>query len=273
TSIRDGYYPSVKGSRDLNDILVALNRSTQDAVAEGNGLRLREAEQLALKFQGTLADLLKNPVADHAALVTIGQSFTTYARMAGGTGKRRIPGNHSPQAPAAQDSVSEHYTEIRRSLGDLTQRDNKAIAAAFTAAEQLQRSMSSRIEAVALVAMIVLAALAVFSVRSLTLPMKEAVRTAEAIAQGDMEVAITVRRSDEIGKLLASMQAMVAYLHEMAVVADQIARGDLSKQAAPRSQADRFGHAFANMSTYLRDAAKVAERVADGDLAVQVEPR
>ena len=41
TSIRDGYYPSVQGSRSLQEILVALQRSHQDAVQEGNGLRLR----------------------------------------------------------------------------------------------------------------------------------------------------------------------------------------------------------------------------------------
>jgi len=103
--------------------------------------------------------------------------------------------------------------------------------------------------------------------------MKEAVRTAEAIAQGDMTVSISVTRQDEIGQLLQSMQSMVAYLHEMAAVADQIARGDLSRHVTPRSEADRFGHAFANMGAYLRDAAKVAERVAGGDLAVHVEPR
>jgi methyl-accepting chemotaxis protein len=272
-SIRDGYYPSVRGSRDLRETLVALQRVHLDAISEGNGLRLREADQLVQSFQQTLADQLKNPVADHATLVRIGQDFTNYSRLAMETSKRRIAGDHSNAILAAQDSVSGQYTTIRRALGDLTQRDNKAIDAAFSETDRLQKSMFNRIVIVAIVAMIVLAGLALFSVRSLTQPMMEAVRTAEAIAQGDMTVSISVTREDEIGQLLKSMQAMVAYLHEMAAVADQISRGDLSRQVTPRSEADRFGHAFANMGGYLRDAAKVAERVAGGDLAVHVEPR
>src|SRR5579859_1187838 len=272
-SIRDGYYPSAQGSRDLKENLVALQRSHQDAIAEGNGLRLRQAEQLAGIFQQTLAKLLQNPVADHAALTTIGRDFTTYSRMAMETSKRRIAGDHSNAVLAAQDSVSEQYTSIQRALGDLTQRDTRAVDTAFAQTERLQKSMFTRIWVVGFVAMIVLAGLAVFSVRSLTAPMKEAVRTAEAIAQGDMTVSISVTREDEIGQLLKAMQSMVAYLHEMAAVADQISRGDLSRQVTPRSEADRFGHAFANMGGYLRDAAKVAERVAGGDLAVHVEPR
>ncbi len=218
-SIRDGYYPSFRGSRDLRETLVALQRSYQDAVQENNGLRLREADQLAQIFQQTLADLLKNPVADHAALTTIGQNFANYSRQASQTSKRLIAGDHSNAVLTAQDSVTAQYTDIRRALGDLTQRDNKAINSAFLETEQLQKSMFNRIVAVAFVAMIMLVGLALFAVRSLTLPMKEAVRTAEAIAQGDMTVAITIRQSDEIGQLLMSMQSMVTYLHEMAAVA------------------------------------------------------
>jgi methyl-accepting chemotaxis protein len=271
--IRDGYYPSVKGSRDLRETLVALSRSYQDAVQEHNAMRLREADQLTLSFQQALADLLKNSVADHGALVTVGQSFGAYAQMANETAKRQIAGDHSAALLANVDSVSEQYTAIRRALGDLTQRDNKAIGVAFDAAERAQTTMLYRILFVGGVALVVLAGLAVFAVRSLTLPMKEAVRTADRIAQGDMTVSIAVKRHDEIGQLLLSMQAMVGYLHEMAGVAEQIARGDLSREVTPRSAADRFGHAFAGMTTYLRDAARVAERVAGGDLAVHVEPR
>jgi len=266
-SIRDGYYPSAQGSRDLKENLVALQRSHQDAVAEGNGLRLRQAEQLSGIFQQTLAKLLQNPVADHAALVSIGHDFTNYSRLAMETSKRQIAGDHnSSSILAARDSVSEQYTMIQRALGDLTQRDTKAVDTAFAQTERLQKSMFTRMWVVGLVAMIVLVGLAVFSVRSLTAPMKEAVRTAEAIAQGDMTVSISVTREDEIGQLLKSMQSMVAYLHEMAGVADQISRGDLTRTVNPRSEADRFGHAFANMGGYLRDAAQVAERVAGGQL-------
>lgn len=272
-SIRDGYYPSVQGSRSLQEILVALQRSYADAVQENNAMRLREAAQLAQRFEDTRTDLLHNRVSDHAALDSIGTAFAAYSRLAASTAQRQIAKDVSAQVLADEDSSSEHYTAIRRALGDLTQRDNKAIAAAFTAADHQQRLMFWRIIVVALIAMGLLAAVAVFAVRSLTLPMKAAVRTADRIAQGDMTETIDVSREDEIGQLLVSMQAMVSYLHDMAAAAESIARGDMRRQVTPRSDADRFGHAFAGMSAYLRDVAHVAERVAGGDLAVRVEPR
>ena len=82
-SIRDGYYPSVQGGRSLQEDLVALQRSFQDAVQENNGLRLRQSDQLALSFKQTLDSLRTNAVADHKALTTIGQNFATYANDGG----------------------------------------------------------------------------------------------------------------------------------------------------------------------------------------------
>lgn len=273
TSIRDGYYPSVQGSRSLQEIIVAQQRSLQDAVQDNSPMRLREAQQMAQQFESTRQELLRNPVTDHAALESIGRAFAAYYGLAAATSKRLLAHDQGAAVLAAQDSMTSQYTAIRRALGDLTQRDTKAIAVAFDAAEHLQQLMFSRIVAVAVLAMAVLVGLAVFAVRSLTLPMKAAVRTADRIAQGDMSATIDIRRSDEIGQLLRSMQAMVSYLHEMAGTAEAIARGDMSRHVTPRSADDRFGHAFAEMSAYLREMAEVAKRVAGGDLELRVEPR
>lgn len=272
-SIRDGYYPSVQGSRSLQEVLVAFQRSHQDAVSQGNALRLREAAQLAQTFETTRTDLLHNPVSDHAALDTIGTVFADYSKLAMATSERLIAHDQSAAVLAAQDSVTALYSSIRRSLGDLTQRDTKAIGEAFVAAQQLQRAAFQRVVFVSVLAMVLLAGLAVFAVRSLTSPMTQAVRLADRIAQGDMTVSIDTTRRDEIGQLLVSMQAMVTYLQDMATTAEAIAHGDMRRDVTPRSAVDRFGHAFANMNAYLRDVARVAERVANGDLAVRVEPR
>jgi methyl-accepting chemotaxis protein len=272
-TIRDGYYPSVQGSRSLQEILVAFGRSHQDAVQQSNALRLREAAQLAQTFETTRTGLLANPVSDHAALDTIGREFADYAKLATATSERLMADDNSEKVLAAQDSMTSEYATIRRALGDLTQRDTKAIGDAFVAAQALQRRAFLEVVVVAAFAMVLLAALALFAVRSLTSPMTQAVRIADRIAHGDMTVSIDTGRRDEIGQLLVAMQAMVTYLDDMATTAEAIAHGDMRREVQPRSTEDRFGHAFANMNAYLRDVAQVAERVANGDLAVRVEPR
>lgn len=272
-TIRDGYYPSVQGSRSLQEILVALQRSHQDAVQQGNALRLREAQQLSQSFESQWQDLLKNPVSDHAALDTIGREFSDYAKLAQETSEKLIAHDQSAAVLAAQDSAAAEYSTIRRALGDLTQRDTKEITNAFAAAQALQKRAFYWVVIVSVLAMALLAALTIYAVRSLTGPMTQAVRVANRIAEGDMTVSIDTGRRDEIGQLLVAMKAMVDYLDEMAATAEAIAHGDMRREVAPRSAADRFGHAFANMNAYLRDVAQVAERVANGDLAVRVEPR
>ncbi len=272
-SIRNGYYPLVQGSRSLQDIVVAIQRAFQDARQEQNPIRLREAEELAKRFESTRAELLKNPVANHAALDTLGRAFAAYYDVASRTTQRLMMRELSEQVIADQQTMSQRYAAIRRALGTMTDHDVQAIDEAFAAAEALQQASSRRIRMVAIVAMALLVGLAVFAVRSLTRPVGEAVRAANRIAQGDMSARIEVRSEDEIGQLMRSMQSMVGYLREMAASAEAIARGDLTQQVAPRSEADALGRAFAGMSAYLREMAGVAERVAAGDLDVRVEPR
>ncbi|HEX6533907.1 MAG TPA: methyl-accepting chemotaxis protein [Gemmatimonadaceae bacterium] len=272
-AIKNGYYPSVQGSRSLQEILISLHRSFQDAVQERNPIRLRQAEELATRFDTAHAELQRNPVSYHAALDTIGRDFDTYYRLASTSTQRLIGQNLDESVLVAQDSANRLYTEIRRALGGVTERDTKAIASAFTAAEQVQQRTSKRLVMIAVVAMAALGLLAVFAVRALTRPVNEAVRAANRIAQGDMSAEIVVRTNDEIGQLLMAMQGMVQYLREMAATADAIAAGDLSRRVTPRSEVDAFGHAFASMSDYLGEMAGVAERVAGGDLLVRVEPR
>jgi methyl-accepting chemotaxis protein len=78
------------------------------------------------------------------------------------------------------------------------------------------------------------------------------VRTADAIAEGDIEQDIDVRSRDEIGSLAQAFRRMVAYLREAADAAARIASGDLSVEARPRSEHDVFGNAFAAMAAQLR---------------------
>jgi methyl-accepting chemotaxis protein len=88
-----------------------------------------------------------------------------------------------------------------------------------------------------------------------------------------MEVRFPAASPDELGRLLAAMQEMTAYLHEMAAAADRIAQGDLSVPVEPRSDRDAFGRAFRNMVDYLQTTAAVADHLAEGDLTRQVTPR
>ena len=82
------------------------------------------------------------------------------------------------------------------------------------------------------------------------------------VSQGDLSTRMdsVVESDDEVGQLLLSVQSMVDYLRAMAHAADVVASGDLEFNVVPRSQADKFGHAFREMVESLRKILRLAER-------------
>jgi methyl-accepting chemotaxis protein len=123
---------------------------------------------------------------------------------------------------------------------------------------ELQRANSTYVSARSIVLILVAVAfafgLAIALVISgqLSRGIGEIVRSADAIAEGDVQYEPTVRSKDEIGQLAASFRRMLAYLHESAAVAGRISDGDLSVRPEPRSERDLLGTALANMAENLR---------------------
>ena len=272
-TIRDGYYPSVQASRTLQEGLVQIQRTLQDAVSSRNAELLLEADSLRNGFVAALAAARANPVARASTLDSIATDFEAYYALARPTSQRLIAGEVGEDIGAAMQQMLERHVAIRGTLDASARRDAAAIAAAFTAADEVQRRMRRQVTAIALLSILALVGVATLAVRSLTGPVNRAVKAADRLAKGDMSVAIDVHSTDEIGRLMASMQRMVSYLHDMSGAARAIARGDLSHDVTPRSPDDAFGHAFNEMVTYLRDMVAVADRVAQGDLEVHITPR
>jgi methyl-accepting chemotaxis protein len=89
--------------------------------------------------------------------------------------------------------------------------------------------------------------------RSISRPILDLVKVSENISRGDLTPVAILPRADEVGRLSRAMQAMVAYLTEMAQVADELAEGNLTITPTPRSEGDAFGVAFRRMVTTLRE--------------------
>ena len=80
----------------------------------------------------------------------------------------------------------------------------------------------------------------------------QAVAIANRLAKGDTQGSVEVTSRDELGQLLLAMQRMLEYFQETEEVARGIADGDLTVEAEPRSEEDRFGYAFRGMIANLR---------------------
>ena len=109
--------------------------------------------------------------------------------------------------------------------------------------------------------------------RNISDPLAVNVRAAAQIANGNIEVQLAeIHSSDEIGSLNAAFRDMVAYLHQMANGAMQIAGGDLDREFTPKSRHDALGNAFQQMTEYLQTMAATATTIASGDLRQEIQP-
>ena len=271
--IESGLYPSLQLSRSQDETLASLQRSLQDAVAARDPDRLSDADTLRAAFQRLNAQHVKIAGDNADAVRAIGRSFDAYYTIARATTERMISGNGGETIGEAIQQMTAKYNELRDRLRKNTEVEQKAIEAGFRDAWRQQWIAILGSVIFGAVAVWLLVVLSRFATASLTEPLAEAVAAADRLAQGDMTVDLTPRTQDEVGRLLVSMQQMVAYLREMAGAADAIAKGDLGVQVRSRGAGDIFGNAFGNMTKYLKEMAMVADEIAEGNLGVKVTPR
>ena len=171
----------------------------------------------------------------------------------------------SAAGQAVAESQRGHVVELAR--------QRTRIDSAFDRARLLQRAAWLLTALVTLVCIALLGALAIFVTQSITGPLEDAVRVADQLAVGDVQVSIPEAGDDELGRLLESMQHLVDYRREMSEVASAIADGDLGARIQPRSDRDVLGHAFVRMTGYLAEMGAVAGEISSGNLTVHVTPR
>lgn len=118
-------------------------------------------------------------------------------------------------------------------------------------------------------AVVIAIGIAVFIVRSITLPLTSAVAAVDKVAQGELPAEVDVRSSDEVGQMLTALNSMTDNLKKAARIAVSISEGDLSIEANPLSEKDVLGNAQKQMLENLKKAAKIAVSISEGDLTVE----
>jgi methyl-accepting chemotaxis protein len=99
---------------------------------------------------------------------------------------------------------------------------------------------------------VVLSAVLFFSIEIILVrPINKAVAYANAVAMGDVTIAIDVLQKDEIGQLAGAMKTMTENLSQMVTAAVTIAGGDLTQKIQPLSNKDALGHALKGMVEML----------------------
>jgi methyl-accepting chemotaxis protein len=273
TRIQHGYYPAVQLSGQLTELLVSTQRALQDAAAAGDPERLTVADSLRSVFMGALRTARGNAVMEQSAFEGLGTAYTAYFDLARGTTERTMAGQRDIQAMSALRQMMVSHNALKAALEKNRSDNVEQIGQAFHALRGLQIVGWIATALLTILCVGVLIWLSGLTSRSLTAPVEEAVRVANALAVGDVNVSIDVHSDDELGHLLRSMQEMVLYLRATAKLAERIGQGDVDVTITPRSADDAFGNALVEMTRYLGDMARVADEISDGHLDARVQPR
>jgi methyl-accepting chemotaxis protein len=272
SKIQRDHYPALRAGQEMRETLSDLHNALQGAVASKDASRLTQLDSLSTAFLAAAAESRAH-ADDTRRAEALAQRFQGYYASIRPLSQGIAAGVATDSLRAGLARTTNEYDALRRSVDDDIRAQEAVIDDAFGTARGLQLTATFGVALIALLAVIALGALSVATTQAVTEPLEDMARMANRVAQGDLSVTIPPSGDDEVGRAMRSMSDMVAYLNDMAAVAQAISVGDLSRRLGRRSEHDRFGSALSAMVSYLSEMSVTAERLAHGDLTVQVVPR
>jgi CheY-like chemotaxis protein len=210
SQIETEYYPALQLSRDLEEGLKEIQRRLQDAVAAADTDMLGDAGAKWIELQKKLE--AEGAHADRLKALRVG--IQDYYLLAYSTSQKMIEDKNLEDLTSALEAMKTKYNAIRRKLAVNTVSDNEKMRVAF-ATTRLNRKITSTIIAGAASMLIVL--LGVLSFRftgSITRPLGEVVKAANAIAHGNIDIKLEVQTNDEFGVLATAFNTMARNIKE-----------------------------------------------------------
>ncbi len=271
--IEVGYFPVTEMHNDLDLILSTIQRTLQDAAAARDHAAVEEADELRSAFLARLELERENPAVESGEIDRLAELFESYYTLGREMTVAMIDEQTGVSFAADVDQMRGRYNALEESLGKVKSQGKDNIQGAFSELRGLHSMTQWSIVGVSIVCLMLLSAISVILIRSVTSAVRLSADVANRLAEGDLEVDIDTTSNDEIGRLLQAMKRMVAYFQEMAAAAKQISRGDVSATVEPRAAHDTLGHAFRDMTQYLQETAALTKTIANGDLSTRIEPK
>ena len=262
--ITEDWLPSIGAVNAFNTETVALRSivlshimNTDDAAKAKIDQRLiagREKQvQLRKKFEALISSPEEKKLYDEFA-----SNWTKYIAV-NDTALAHSRKNESDQARAIMEGESaKQYAIIEGILDKLVKMNSDGAEQASKASERTYNQARTTLVVVAVLAIAVAIAAAVWLIRSITAPLARAVEVADRVAGGDLTAHIDVDSRDETGQLLSALQRMQQSLvrtvsvvrqnsESVASASAQIASGNNDLSARTEQQASALEETAASM--------------------------
>src|SRR5882672_2391569 len=150
-----------------------------------------------------------------------------------------------------RDALNASYDRHRAAIDEVVTMANDRGAATERSTAEIIRWRTFILFALGLVVVVLASLFGWALARAITTPLLAAVRAANQVAEGDVDVQLATAARDETGQLLDAMGRMIASTKEKVDAAVQIATGDLTIVVTPQSAKDALGTALQGMIAKL----------------------
>jgi methyl-accepting chemotaxis protein len=199
--IETGYVPARAMSRDLVEHMTALQRGFQDAVASADASMLVENDQLKNRFLATVARAADNETLDTDKLDQLGRDFEQYYDLARETSTRMIDGEMGADLQDALSQMTRQYKAIADTLDEISTTSSAKITEAFAEARGNQGKATVLYVFVLVVCIVLLAALSVSVIRSISQSLERVMTVTSGVADGELTRRVEVISEDEFGSM------------------------------------------------------------------------
>ena len=248
-------------------------RATDPAQQVEVEAQMKETSARATIIQNTLVKTLAEPAAK-AALAQVLEARKAYSASRANVFKEKAAGNlDAAKDIFDKDMVAKRETYLA-SLARLSEVQRRVLDQTGSAIADNYVSGQRMMLALGLIAVVLAAIGAVLITRSITRPISEAVRVAQAVSSGDLRSHIEVTSRDEMGQLMGALKAMsdnlVGLVTRMRTGTDmintasaEIASGNMDLSGRTEAQASSLEETAASMeeltATVKHNAAHARE--------------
>ncbi|HET8567999.1 MAG TPA: methyl-accepting chemotaxis protein, partial [Candidatus Limnocylindria bacterium] len=197
-------------SRSGDEVLLADDDAGRaKAVSRMEGARRVAEDALARLDALSHEDGERRILADARRLVADAQPLFANVRQLAQAGDR---GGAMRTMEGQLDPVLD---KLETAANDLTERASRAVEAAAAAQDEAYRRSRTTTSVLVVLAVLLAVAFAIPMVRSIAVPLAEAVGIAERIARGDLRAVVDVDGADEVAKLQMAMKLMADKLAQV----------------------------------------------------------
>jgi methyl-accepting chemotaxis protein len=148
--------------------------------------------------------------------------------------------------------ATEQFEQLIDAIGTIEENTDHYAVADVEHAQSMASSTRVTLVVTALLAVAAAVALGLLISRRIVRSVHQVRDAARGIAEGDLAQDVTTTSKDELGETAEAFRTMIAYLQELAEVAEHVAGGDLTHAVEPKSERDVLGTALARMGENLR---------------------